>query len=64
MTNKTTDTRTIRLPVAALRQVEVVAAESGQTPTALLRNVVVDWLQKYKARTLTDQEAGLSFSQN
>lgn len=62
MTTKSTAVRTIRLPVATLRQVEAVAAESGQTPTALLRGVVVDWLQKTEARTLADQER--AFSQN
>ncbi len=62
MTTKSTNVRTIRLPVATLRQVETLAAERGETPTALLRGVVIDWLQKTEARTLNDQER--AFSQN
>ena len=64
MASKSSKVQTVRLPNQAVQQVKDVAAQTGQPPATVLKLAVLDWLQNYAARTLTEQEAGLSFSQN
>ena len=63
MTSKSSEVRTVRLPCAAVQQVEAIAKQTQVPPATLLKGVVLSWLEDHAARTLGDQDvAGLSFA--